>query len=77
VSNKTTGASFDKGRAGATAQRLCQDNGLILRAVAGNAVALCPPLIITREEVDDMLTRLKTAIDASYEELKAGGHLAH
>ncbi|MGR3759848.1 aminotransferase [Roseobacteraceae bacterium NS-SX3] len=76
VSNKTTGASFEKGIAGATAQRLCQENGLILRAVAGNAVALCPPLIITKKEVDEMLKRLKTAIDATYEELKGQGLLA-
>ena len=76
VSNKTTGASFDKGAAGATAQKLCQDNGLILRAVAGNAVALCPPLIITKAEVDEMLTRLKTAIDASYDALSDQGLIA-
>ncbi len=76
VSNKTTGASFDKGAAGVMAQKLCEENGLILRAVAGNAVALCPPLIITKAEVDEMLKRLKTSIDTAYERLKEQGLIA-
>ncbi|MBY6058307.1 aminotransferase class III-fold pyridoxal phosphate-dependent enzyme [Leisingera daeponensis] len=76
VSNKTTGASFAKGAAGAAAQKACQDNGLILRAVAGNALALCPPIIITKDEVNDMLARMKTAVDAAYAELKAQGLIA-
>lgn len=77
VSNKTTGASFDKGLAGATAQKACEANGLIVRAVGGNAVALCPPIIITRAEVDDMLARLKAGIDATYDSLKDQGLIAH
>lgn len=76
VSNKTTGASFDKGAAGAAAQKACQENGLILRAVAGNALALCPPLIITKAEVDDMLARMKTAVDTAYAELQDKGLIA-
>ena len=42
--------------------KACERNGLIIRAVAGNSVALCPPLIITREEVDEMLDRLARAL---------------
>ncbi|NIZ59584.1 aspartate aminotransferase family protein [Sedimentitalea sp. CY04] len=76
VSNKTTGASFDGGIAGATSQKHCQDNGLILRAVGGNALALCPPLIITRDEVDELMGKLKAAIDSTYAELKDKGLIA-
>ncbi|UWQ80412.1 aminotransferase class III-fold pyridoxal phosphate-dependent enzyme [Leisingera sp. S132] len=76
VSNKTTGASFDKGAAGAAAQKACQENGLILRAVAGNALALCPPIIITKAEVDDMLARMKSAVDTAYAELSEQGLIA-
>ena len=76
VSNKTTGASFENGAAGAMAQKTCEANGLILRAVAGNAVALCPPLIITKEEVDEMLKRLKTSIDTTYDAMKEQGLIA-
>ncbi|SCZ64053.1 4-aminobutyrate---pyruvate transaminase [Epibacterium ulvae] len=66
VSNKTTGASFDKGIAGATAQRACEKHGVILRAVAGNALAFCPPLIITTKQVDDMVAAVSVALDETY-----------
>ncbi|MDE4305126.1 aminotransferase [Phaeobacter gallaeciensis] len=73
VSNKTTGATVPGGKGGALAVKACQDEGLILRAVAGNALAFCPPLIITKAEVDDMLKRAKSAVDNTYEALKAEG----
>ncbi|KUP93707.1 aminotransferase [Tritonibacter horizontis] len=75
VSNKTTGATIPGGKGGAAAVKACQDEGLILRAVAGNALAFCPPLIITRSEVDEMLKRTKTALDTAYAALKADGSL--
>ena len=71
VSNKTTGASFAKGAAGAAAQKACEENGVILRAVGGNALAFCPPLIITKAEVDDMVARVKKAVDHAYDTLKS------
>jgi len=70
VSNKTTGASFDKGIAGATAQRACEKHGVILRAVAGNALAFCPPLIITTKQVDDMVAAVSVALDETYDILR-------
>ena len=39
-----------------------QDNGLIVRNVAGNALAVCPPLIINREQVDEMVDKLRRSI---------------
>ena len=42
---------------------LCQHNGLIVRNVAGNAVALCPPLIITREQIDEIMEKLTLSIE--------------
>jgi adenosylmethionine-8-amino-7-oxononanoate aminotransferase len=45
------------------ATQLCQDHGLIVRNVAGNALAMCPPLIITREQVDEIVDKLTLAID--------------
>ena len=76
VSNKTTGASFDKGKGGATAQKACEANGVILRAVGGNALAFCPPLIITKEEIDDLVARVKTAVDQSFDHLNEEGLIA-
>ncbi len=41
----------------------CQENGLIVRNVAGNALAVCPPLIITREQVDELVDKFRRSID--------------
>ena len=41
----------------------CQENGLIVRNVAGNALAMCPPLIITREQVDELIDKLTRSIE--------------
>jgi 4-aminobutyrate--pyruvate transaminase len=45
------------------ATRLCEENGLIVRNVAGNALAVCPPLIITREQVDELVGKLRLSIE--------------
>ena len=75
VSNKTTGATIAGGKGGALAVKACQDAGLILRAVAGNALAFCPPLIITKAQVDEMLKRTKAGVDTAYETLRSEGLL--
>ncbi|MEZ5568495.1 MAG: aminotransferase [Halioglobus sp.] len=41
----------------------CQDNGLIVRNVAGCALALCPPLIINREQIDELVETLGRSIE--------------
>jgi adenosylmethionine-8-amino-7-oxononanoate aminotransferase len=41
----------------------CQDNGLIVRNVAGCAVALCPPLVITRAQVDEIIDKLTLSLE--------------
>jgi len=43
--------------------QLCQDNGLIVRNVAGCSLAMCPPLIIDRGQVDEMVDKLKLSLD--------------
>ena len=40
-----------------------QQHGLISRAVGGDAVALCPPLIIKEDEINEMFDRLERALD--------------
>ncbi len=63
VANKETGQAFDGGVVGAYAQQVCQDNGLIVRAVAGSSIALCPPLIITEAQVDEVIEAVGKALD--------------
>ena len=45
------------------AAQACQDNGLLVRLVAGNALAVCPPLIITNEQVDELADKLRLSIE--------------
>ena len=40
----------------------CKEQGLLIRAVAGNSIAFCPPLIITREQVDEMIELFDRAL---------------
>src|SRR6266567_4623903 len=37
--------------------------GLIVRAVAGDVVSICPPLVITTQEIDELFDRLARALD--------------
>jgi 4-aminobutyrate--pyruvate transaminase len=67
VANKETGEEFSGGAVGANVIKNCQDNGLILRAVAGNSIAFCPPLIISNEQIDEMLGKFGDALDKSYQ----------
>ena len=63
VADKTTKRAFDpKQQVGGTCVQYLQELGLINRAM-GDAVALCPPLVITEAEVNDMFDMMEAAID--------------
>ncbi|HEV3159626.1 MAG TPA: aminotransferase [Xanthobacteraceae bacterium] len=64
VANKKTGQAFAPGQGvGPRAVRFAEDEGLIVRAVMGDVLTLCPPLIITAAEVDELFDRLTRALD--------------
>jgi 4-aminobutyrate--pyruvate transaminase len=64
VANKTTRQAFAPGQGvGPRAVRFAEDEGLIVRAVMGDVLTLCPPLIITGAEVDELFDRLTRALD--------------
>ena len=65
VKNKKTGGAFADGKLGAFATQACLQNGLSLRAVAGNSIAFCPPLIITRAQIDEMLDKFTRALEST------------
>lgn len=62
VADKATGKSFEGGSVGTFAQRACEQHGLILRAVAGNSLAFCPPLVITEAQVDEIIEKFGKAL---------------
>jgi adenosylmethionine-8-amino-7-oxononanoate aminotransferase len=67
VADKTSKTPFATGAVGAHCYQQCLENGLIVRAVAGNSIALCPPLIITEAQVDELLAKLRSALDSTLE----------
>lgn len=60
------------GKAGAAAAEAGHQNGLIVRAV-GDTVAVCPPLIITEDQVDELVRRLGKALDQAAEWVRSEG----
>jgi len=62
VANKDSGEAFDDTSVGAYAKQACQDNGLLIRAVGGNSIAFCPPLIITTDQIDEMVDKFSLSI---------------
>ncbi|ALM82040.1 aspartate aminotransferase family protein [Bordetella sp. N] len=63
VADKATRRPFDPlGKAGAHAYEKAHEHGLIIRGIQ-DTVAFCPPLIITPDEVREMVTRFKRTLD--------------
>ena len=63
VANKETKARFDdNGSAGIACRDACSDNGLVMRAV-GDSMILCPPLIISRPQIDELVDKARQSLD--------------
>ena len=39
-----------------------QEEGLIIRAMAGDVIGFCPPMIITESEIDELFNRFERAL---------------
>jgi 4-aminobutyrate--pyruvate transaminase len=74
VKDKKSKTSFDpKQGVGAKVVAFAQEEGLISRAVAGDTIALCPPLVIDGAEVNVMFDALGRALDRAEAWVKAEG----
>jgi 4-aminobutyrate--pyruvate transaminase len=63
VADKATKRAFDvKAAVGAKATMMLQDEGLIVRNL-GDTIAVCPPLVISEEEIEDLFDRLARGLD--------------
>jgi 4-aminobutyrate--pyruvate transaminase len=64
VAEKRSKRAFDpKAAVGPQAVAFAQEEGLIVRFLAGDVVSICPPLIITPAEIDELFDRLARALD--------------
>jgi 4-aminobutyrate--pyruvate transaminase len=67
VKDKRSRQSFDiKAGVGPKCVAFAQEEGLICRAVAGDSVCLCPPLVVTSDDVDQMFDALTKALDRTH-----------
>ena len=63
VKDKETKENFDPyGKKGMLLADVCQKNGLIVRAI-GDVIAICPPLIITESQIDELFDILEASIE--------------
>ena len=71
VADKRTKARFEPGgHAGMTCRGHCFDIGVVMRAV-GDTMFLCPPLVITRGELDEMFAMVREALDRTARDLRS------
>ncbi len=71
VANKESKQRFDEeGSAGMLCRENCLKNGLVMRAVE-DVMVICPPLIISREQIDEFYQRAWASLNQSLATLKS------
>jgi len=43
-------------------QKMIQEEGVILRALPGDSIGFCPPLIISLKQIDEMFDKIEMAM---------------
>ncbi|MCP5411537.1 MAG: aminotransferase class III-fold pyridoxal phosphate-dependent enzyme [Alphaproteobacteria bacterium] len=77
VADKKTRRNFEPGKLVAlTCGRLCEEEGLIVRPLAGDRIAFCPPLVISEAEVGELFDRFGRALARTLDWVKAEGLIA-
>lgn len=76
VKDKATREQFEAKKAvAAKSCAFAQDEGLIVRPLAGDRVAFCPPLIINGDEIDDLFDRYERALGRTLAWVRSEGML--
>ena len=75
VADKGSRKAFEGNGVGGFCQKACEERGLLLRALGGNIIAACPPLIITEAQVDELADKLGGALDATLDYAQGEGLL--
>ena len=63
VADKASGKPFDGMKVGQFCAKAAEDNGLVIRPLGGNRVAVCPPLIIETTHVDELIEKFSAALN--------------
>ena len=72
VADKVSGARFGgkEGTAGPMVRDLCIANGLMVRGIR-DSIVMCPPLIITTEQIDELVGKIRKSLDEAEPRLRA------
>lgn len=72
VKDKSTKEQFPPAdKVAAQVMAAARQHGLITRALPGDGVGVCPPLIITEPQINDMFDRYQLALDTVYQKLSS------
>ena len=63
VADKPSKKPFDGMKVGQFCAKAAEDNGLVIRPLGGNRVAVCPPLIIETTHVDELMEKFGAALN--------------
>lgn len=72
VADKASGARFagKEGTAGPIVRDLCIANGLMVRGIR-DSIVMCPPLVISHDEIDMLVATIRHALDLAEPKLRA------
>jgi putrescine aminotransferase len=72
VADKASGARFGgkEGTAGPMVRDLCIANGLMVRGIR-DSIVMCPPLIITLDQIDELVGKIRKSLDEAEPRLRA------
>jgi len=72
VADKRTRANFAKeAKVGLALGRFCLEEGLVVRPLPGDRIAICPPLVITEAEVNELFERFERGLAKTLDWAKA------
>ena len=69
VQDKATRELHEGRGVGMICRQFCFDNGLIMRAV-GDTMIISPPLVISKDEIDELVTKARKCLDLTLETLQ-------
>ena len=71
VKDKNTKTSYSSDQnVGTICRDFCFNNGLIMRAV-GDAMIICPPLVISYSEINELIEKAKLCLDLTWENINS------
>jgi adenosylmethionine-8-amino-7-oxononanoate aminotransferase len=73
VADKASKKPFDGMKVGQFCAKAAEENGLVIRPLGGNRVAVCPPLIINEEHVDELVEKMGAALNTTLDWVTAEG----